>query len=269
MRSLLVTTFATLLGLVASAAAPAAAQDLTDVGQVVERANLAAYYAGDDGRARVRMTITDPQGRERTRDFIILRRDVIDGGDQDYVVLFSRPADVRNTVFLVKKHVASDDDRWLYLPGLDLVRRIAAGDKRTSFVGSHFLYEDVSGRRLSEDRHELVETTATHYVVKSTPLDPGTVEFAHWTVWIDKATLIPTRMDYVDETGQVYRRIEALEVEEIGGFPTVTRMRASDLRSGGHTVSEFTDVEYDLGIPEDVFTERTLRNPPRQWLSVR
>jgi hypothetical protein len=66
---------------------------------------------------------------------MILRRDVIDGGDQDYVVLFSRPADVRNTVFLVKKHVASDDDRWLYLPGLDLVRRIAAGDKRTSFVG--------------------------------------------------------------------------------------------------------------------------------------
>jgi hypothetical protein len=45
MRSLLVTTSATLLGLVASAAAPAAAQDLTDVGQVVERANLAAYYA--------------------------------------------------------------------------------------------------------------------------------------------------------------------------------------------------------------------------------
>jgi len=245
------------------------AQDLTDVAQIVERANLAAYYAGADGRARVHMTISDAQGRERARDFVILRRDVRDGGDQDYVVLFSRPADVRNTVFLVKKHVESDDDRWLYLPDLDLVKRIAAGDKRTSFVGSHFLYEDVSGRRLSEDRHELVETTPTHYVVKNTPLDPGGQEFAHWSVWIDKATLVPTRMEYVDDTGEVYRRIEALEVEQIGGYPTVTRMRASDLRSGGHTVSEFSGVEYDLGIPEDVFTERTLRNPPRQWLSVR
>jgi outer membrane lipoprotein-sorting protein len=267
-RHLYSTPLAGLLAAAASAA-PTSAQDLTSVTQIVERANLAAYYAGDDGRARVHMTITDAQGRERARDFVILRRDVTDGGDQDYVVLFSRPADVRNTVFLVKKHVGSDDDRWLYLPGLDLVRRIAAGDKRTSFVGSHFVYEDVSGRGLSEDRHELLETTATHYVLENTPVDSGAQEFAHWTVWIDKATLLPTRMDYVDEAGEVYRRIEALEVEDVGGQPTVTRMRASDLRSGGQTVSEFSDIEYDLGIPEDVFTERTLRNPPRRWLSVR
>ncbi len=39
------------------------------------------------------------------------------------------------------------------LPDLDLVKRIAAGDKRTSFVGSHFLYEDISGRAVQEDKH--------------------------------------------------------------------------------------------------------------------
>ncbi len=247
---------------------PAAGQDLTDVNAIVERANLAAYYAGDDGSARVRMTITDAQGRSRTRDFAILRRDVADGGDQDYAVLFSRPADLRNTVFLVKKHVDADDDRWLYLPGLDLVNRIAAGDKRTSFVGSHFVYEDVSGRGLEEDTHELVETTATHYVVRNTPRDEG-ADFAYWTVWIDKSTFLPTRMDYVDGTDEVFRRIEAVEVDVVDGYPTVTTMRVSDLRSGGETVSEFSDVRYDLGIPEDVFTERTLRNPPRRWLSGR
>jgi hypothetical protein len=125
---------------------PLAAQNLTDVQEIVERANLAAYYAGDDGRARVRMTITDAQGRERIRQFVILRRDISEGGDQDYALLFERPADVRNTVFIVHKHVGKNDDRWLYLPDLDLVKRIAAGDERTSFVGSHFVYEDVSGR---------------------------------------------------------------------------------------------------------------------------
>jgi len=247
----------------------AAAQDLTDVDEIVERANLAAYYAGDDGRASVRMTIEDARGRSRVRQFTILRRDVSDGGDQDYAVLFSRPADVRNTVFLVNKHVGEDDDRWLYLPSLDLVKRIAAGDKRTSFVGSHFLYEDVSGRGLTEDRHELIETTETHYVVRNTPLDPRALEFAFWTVWIDKTTSVPTKMEYVDETGEVYRRIEALEVQEIDGIPTVTTMRASDLRSGGNTVSEFTHVEYGLGIPADVFTERSMRNPSRRWFSGR
>jgi outer membrane lipoprotein-sorting protein len=245
------------------------AQDLTDVDAIVERANLAAYYAGDDGRAEARMVITDQGGGERVRQFTVLRRNETKGGNQDYVVLFSRPADVRNTVFLVNKHVGQDDDRWLYLPDLDLVKRIASSDKRTSFVGSHFFYEDGSGRGLEEDEHELIETTEDFYIVKNTPKDKGSVEFSYWTVAIDKGTFIPSKMEYVDETGEVYRLIEALEVREIEGHPTVTKMKVSDLRTGGHTVAEFRNIQYDLGIPEDVFTERTLRNPPRQWFSSR
>jgi hypothetical protein len=244
---------------------PALAKDMTDVDAIIERANVAAYYAGDDGRSEVRMTIVDAQERERRRQFVILRKDDSDDKDQKYAVLFVRPADVRNSVFIVHKHTAKDDDRWLYLPDLDLVKRIAAGDKRTSFMGSHFFYEDVSGRAIDEDSHELVETTDTHYVVKNTPLKPGSVEFANWTAWIDKKTFIPTKMEYVDGSGEVYRTIEAVEVQEIGGHPTVTTMKVTDVRNGGHTVSQFRNIEYDLGIPDDVFTERTLRSPSREW----
>jgi len=245
--------------------AKVSAANPTDVNQIIEKSNENAYYAGEDGRAHVRMTITDAQGRERKRQFSILRKDRGEGGDQSYAVLFVRPADVRNTVFLVEKHVTSDDNRWLYLPGLDLVKRIAAGDKRTSFVGSHFFYEDVSGRGIAEDNHELVETTGEHYVIRSTPKNPGSVEFVSWTAWVDKETFIPAKMEYIDDTGEVYRTIEALEVRDIQGHPTVTIMKVSDLRTGGNTVSEFRNVEYDLGIPDDIFTERTLRNPPREW----
>jgi predicted RND superfamily exporter protein len=270
-ESAMKTTFAAIaLALVtALSIAPAHAQDLTNVDEIINRANVAGYYAGDDGRAQVRMTITDAQGRERLRQFTILRKDIADGGDQDYAVYFTRPADVRGTVFLVKKHVDGDDDRWLYLPGLDLVKRIAAGDKRTSFVGSHFFYEDISGRGIDEDTHELVETTPQYYVIKSTPKDKGGVEFAYWMAYIDKSNFVPVKMEYYDDKGEVYRRIEALEVSVIDGFPTTTKMQASDLRSGGKTISEFRGIEYNLGSPETVFTERTLRNPPRNWFSGR
>jgi len=133
-------------------------------------------------------------------------------------------------------------------------------------VGSNFFYEDVSGRGLDEDTHELLETTDEHYVVKNTPIDPKSVEFVSWTVWIDKKTFLPVKMEYVDDAGKTYRIIEALEVQDVAGHPTITQMKVSDLRSGGHTLSEFRNMEYDLGIPADVFTERSLRNPPRQWL---
>jgi hypothetical protein len=114
------------------AATTFAAEPLGDADAIVARANQAAYYAGDDGRSEVRMIIADAQGRQQRRQFTVLRRDIADGGDQQFLVVFSQPADVRNTVFLVQKHVDRDDDRWLYLPGLDLVKRISAGDKRPS-----------------------------------------------------------------------------------------------------------------------------------------
>jgi len=236
------------------------------VDEIVKKAEHAAYYQGDDGRASVHMVIADAQGRTRERKFVILRRDVKDGADQKFYVYFEEPADVRKMAYMVWKHVDKDDDRWLYLPALDLVKRIAASDKRTSFAGSNFLYEDVSGRSTDEDTHELVETTGDFYVLNNVPKDPKSVEFASFKIWIDKKTFMPMKAEYLDPEGRKYRVVEALEVKEIQGFPTVTKSKVSDLKSGGHTVSEFSEIKYNVDLPDDVFTERYLRRAPRRYL---
>lgn len=260
-RTRLLTSLA-LLAIAGSASAAA----LTDADEIVTQANLASYYPGVDGRAEVRMRIMDAQGREQRRQFTILRRNVAAGGDQNFLVVFSRPSDVRGTVYLVKKHIARDDDRWLYLPGLDLVKRISAGDKRTSFVGADYFYEDVSGRDPAEDTHELVDTTNDHYVLKHVPLDSSSVEFASYVTWIDRNTLLPMKIEYTNGSGNVYRRIEVQQVETVQGYPTVAKSRVSNLETGGYTDMQFGFVGYDVGLPDDVFTERSLRNPPQQWL---
>ena len=244
----------------------AAAETLTDADAIVERANFASYYAGSDGRSEVRMIITDAQERQQRRQFTVLRRDVEDLGQQQFLVVFSQPSDVRGTVFLVDKHTDRDDDRWLYLPGLDLVKRISAGDKRTSFVGAHYFYEDVSGRPHTDDRHTLTDTTDEYYVVAHEPLDTSSVEFASYVTWIDRETFLPMKIEYTNAAGKVYRRVEVTKVEEIDGYPTVTTSRVSDLETGGRTDMQFRYIKYDIGLPDDVFTERSLRKPPRDWL---
>jgi hypothetical protein len=181
-------------------------------------------------------------------------------------VYFHSPSDVRGTGFLVQRHPDKDDDRWMYLPGLDLVRRIAASDGRTSFVGSHFFYEDVSGRSVSADTHALHEDTAKHYVLKNVPKDPAKAEFGHYLMWIDKETFLPLRADYYDRAGKLVRQIRAAEVKKVNGIPTIMEMRADDLSGGGSTVVRFTEVKYNLAIEQDVFSERYLRNPPRQYV---
>ena len=251
------------------------------VQEIVEKTNRVSYYQGQDGRARVSMTITDAQKRERNRVFTILRWDqpppeeIEDRKelppdsyckDQKFYVYFERPADINKMVFIVWKHVDKDDDRWLYMPALDLVKRIAATDKRTSFVGSDFFYEDVSGRNINADTHELAKTTDTYYVLKNTPKKPEEVEFAYYTMWIHRKTFVPVKIQFFDDKGKEYRTYDAQKVQTIQGYPTVTQARMKDLKTGGETVTQYTDVAYNIGIPEEMFTERYLRRPPREYL---
>lgn len=239
--------------------------ELTSGAEVADRAAAVSYYQGGSGSADVHMKITDSQERTRERKMTILRKDEAeDLGRQRFFVYFQEPADVARTTFLVWKDPQAEDDRWLYLPALDLVRRIAASDERTSFVGSHFYYEDVSGRSPGEDHHELEEVTDTYYILRSTPKDPDSVEFDHYRSWIHKQTFLPVRTEYYKEDGEVYRRYEALAVETIDGFPTVVRSRMTDLERGGSTTLEYSGVEYDRGLADSIFEERYLRNPPEE-----
>ncbi|MCA9304214.1 MAG: outer membrane lipoprotein-sorting protein [Phycisphaerales bacterium] len=253
-----------------------APDDATNLGvnEIVERSNHVAYYASDDGRARVEMEITDDQGRTRNRRFTILRWDepgeADENGysdhDQRFYVYFDKPADISKMVFMVHKHLGRDDDRWLYMPSLDLVKRIAATDKRTSFVGSDFFYEDVSGRRLEDDVHELLETTENYYKIKNTPIDRSLVEFDHYIMWIHKGTFLPITVEFYDEGGNKYREYKAEKVEEIDGHWTVTQSSMHNLETGSKTVMSYSEVEYDIGLDGDIFTERYLRKPPRKFL---
>lgn len=241
------------------------------VDEIVHKTNEAAYYQGKDGRAKIKMTIVDKQGRTRVRKLAIIRRDVLASSpgaaeDQQYYLYFEAPADVAKTAFLVHKHVKGDDDRWLYLPALDLVRRIAASDERTSFVGSDFLYEDVSGRGLDKDHHRLVKTTKSYYVLEHTPKQPDAVEFSRYQMWVHKQTFLPTKIEFYDRSDKKYRVYTVEKVDKINGRPTVTRAKMADLVSGGHTVVEYSQIQYDVDLPGRIFAERYLRRPPVKYL---
>ena len=234
--------------------------------EIVNKAAIAAYYGGNDGRTMARMTITDANSREQIRQFTIIRKDMQDGGEQKFLIVFSRPSDVKDTVFMVHKKVSGEDDRWLYLPALDLVKRISSGDKRTSFVGTHYFYEDVSGRSPQEDNHQLLEENERFYIMQHTPKNPETVEFASYMTWIDKQNFLPVKIVYLDAQGKKYRQIEALSIADIETIPTVTKAKITDLRDGSNTILEFRNMTYNLGIPDTIFSERSLRNPPVEWL---
>lgn len=246
----------------------AQAEQLT-VDEIVDRTHVASYYQGKDGRAKVTMTIYSKKGNKRVRNFTAMRRTVPeqgDGGDQAFYIYFHKPSDVSRMVYIVHKQVKSADDRWLYLPSLDLVKRIAPSDERNSFVGSDWLYEDVSGRGVDEDHHKLVKTTKNFYVLEHKPKKPKSVEFSSYKSWIHRTTFLPTRVEYFDKRGKKYRIMTIDEVKQVQGYNTVKKATMQNLKAGTKTVLEYDTVKYNLGLPAKVFTERYLRRAPIEYL---
>ena len=238
--------------------------------EVMKKSQAAFLYAGKDFKARVVMKLINRDGQERLRELAMLRRNSGEpGGDQKFFMYFFQPADVKDMTFMTFKYPAKDDDRWLFVPALNMVKRIAAQDKRSSFVGSDFTYEDVSGRDIEDDAHAIEREEKLGgrdcYVVKSTPR-AGDADFGHRFTWVDKASLLPLKEEQYDRKGVRYKLFTADEVAEVKGFPTVTRRTMKNLQSGHRTEVRYVKSDYDLGIEDSLFTERFLRQPPRKWI---
>ena len=118
----------------------------------------------------------------------------------------------------------------------------------------------------NDDVHKLTKTTKDYYVLKNTPKNPKVVEFAYFEMWIHRKSFVVVKTDYYDRQNKKYRTYEALQVKQIQDKPTVTKAKMTDLRTNGNTILEYSNIKYDVGIPESIFTERYLRKPARKYL---
>jgi len=237
--------------------------------ELMKKAHLALFYSADDGAAEVTMKIVNSKGKERLREFTMLRLDVEEGGRQDYYTYFKKPHDVSRLTFMVHKIPFETDNRWLYIPAVDLVKRISADDKNSSFVGSDFTYEDVSGRHWSEDQHTILREDKLGdravYVIESVPKEKYK-GFARKVTYVDKGHFLPLKEEYYNKKDELERVFTAERVEEIEGIQTATLRKMENIRKKQYTTVEFTSIEYNLGMKESIFTERYLKNPPREFI---
>ena len=237
--------------------------------EIMKKSHLAYYYAADDGIADVTMTIVK-KGRERIREFVMLRLDLADGGEQKYYTYFKKPSDVSRLTFMVWKDPEANDKRWLYVPSVDLVKQISADDKNSSFVGSDFTYEDVSGRHWTEDNHSLISSDETLdgkavYLISSKPVEKYK-GFTEKKSWIDKETFLPLKEEYYNKKGEFFRMFTADKIEVIDGIATITQRVIENMAKKQKTTVQFNKISYNAGLKDNIFTERYLKNPPREFI---
>lgn len=254
------------------AGTPAAAKEGMTGQEIVEKAQEAFFYPGADMKAKVRMELITASGEKRVRVLTMLRKNDPSSRNQQYFMYFHEPGDVRRMSFLVWKYPEKDDDRWIFIPAVNMVRRVAASDSRSSFVGSDFTYEDVSGRDVSADSHTFLKDgklgDVDCRVVESVPNAP--MDYAKKVTWIGKNSFLPLKEEYYDVQGELIRTFTADVVQDVevgtgGGkrvIPTVTKRTMKNAKTGHRTGVTFESIAYDLGLRDGIFTERSLQEPP-------
>ena len=238
--------------------------------EVMKKSQAAFLYPGKDFKARVVMRLINKDGQARVRELTMLRKNAGEAlGEQKYFMYFFQPADVKDMTFMINKYPAKDDDRWMFIPAINMVKRIAAQDKRSSFVGSDFTYEDVSGRDIEDDTHVLEREEKVGnrdaYVVKSTPKGAD-ADFGYKLTWVDKSSFLPLKEEQFDKRGALYKQFTADEIADVKGFPTVVRRTMRNVQTGHRTEVGYLKTDYGLGLEDSLFSERFLRQPPRKWI---
>jgi hypothetical protein len=155
------------------------------------------------------------------------------------------------------------DDRWIFLPEIGRVRRVASSEGGGSFMGTDFSYDDISAtsRSVDQDTHTFLKEetsgSALCYVIQSVPKD-SSFQYSKMVQWIAKDTFIIMKIELYDKRNALVKTVEMSGIQNIQGKLTVTVTKMTTHAAGTSTVITSEIVKYDDPIPEVVFTTEFL-----------
>ena len=232
---------------------------------------------GRDSRAEMRMRLYDRQGRMRERTMEVLTLKGAGGrgqgaeGDRT-LVRFLSPNDIRGTGLLVWEHPNADDERFLYLPALGRVRRIAGEERQESFAGSDLSYEDIGGRELADYSYAFASENATWmapgggavpaWALESRARDSG-ADYPRSVSLVLKDRLIVAHADIFNRRNERAKVVDVRRLEQINGIWTVMDLVVVNEQQRTRTELTTTSIRYNVGLTEDDFSRRRLEEGAR------
>ena len=215
-----------------------------------------------DFTAAMTMVLRDRQGRESVRQMRFKVLEVPEDGDKSLFV-FDQPRDVQGTALLTHAHINERDDQWLYLPALKRVKRISAGRRSGSFMGSEFSYEDMSPPELAEYTYAYLRDEAcgdlTCTVTEQVPLDPKS-GYSRKVVWQDTDELRTWKMELYDRKGAHLKTLTLADYRQyLDQYWRAGEQTMVNHLTGASTVLEWTDFRFRTNLDDGEFTQTALR----------
>lgn len=217
-----------------------------------------------DMTADLTLTIVSSKGAKRVRKIKMFSRKRSEE-ESDMLMRFVSPPDVAGTGFLLIEHADRDDDRYLFLPALRRVKRIASSGKGGSFMGSDFSYYDIGRPKLKDWKYRRLEDEIKKGVdcfkVEATPATPQVEKDTRYSKiihWIDKKKWTTVYAEYYDRTGQLWKVLEVPGVKKIDGVWFQTHLIMRDVQAKRYSEMKFENIKINQNLPASYFTKRYL-----------
>jgi hypothetical protein len=231
---------------------------------------------GRDSRSSLRMKLFDRQGRSRERalTLVSLRGRGKAGmpatapdGDR-LLIRFTYPNDIKGTSFLVWEHPDAEDERFLFLPSLGRVRRIAGSEAQESFVGSDFTYEDIGGREFDDYTYRLADENASWDAPAAGGSKPawrleskikkGPADFPRVISLVLKDSFVVVQADVFNKRDEKQKVYTVRRLQQVEGIWTAMDMEMTNALEKSRTELTLESIDYNVGLKEADFSRREL-----------
>lgn len=210
--------------------------------------------APKDVQTVMSMKIVTAQGREKIRELKAWSKNNLDKDDWR-VMKFLSPPDVKNVGFLV----LADGQMYLYLPEFRRIRRIASHNKKESFMGSDFSYDDLGTAGFSTSyQAKLISEDDETWIIELERNPESAKPYKKIKMWVSKESELPVRMEIYDNSGNL-QKVAQEENKKIGNYWISTKITMEDKKKNSYTVLEMKDIKVDQGLEDEIFTQRYLK----------
>jgi hypothetical protein len=227
---------------------------------------------GRDSRMDMTMRIVDRQGRVRERSLQLTALRGTAGAGDRLLLRLTAPGDIKGTGFLVWEHTKGDDERFLYLPALGRVRRIAGAEKQESFVGSDLSYEDIGGRELDDYNYTFAAGDAqwtapdgrTHAVwhLESKATDSN-ARYPRAVSVVRKDNFVVVAAEVFNRRNEREKSYQVRALQQIQGIWTATDVVMRNDLQRTRTELLVARALYNTGLTPDDFSRRVLEQGAR------
>jgi outer membrane lipoprotein-sorting protein len=251
------------VALIAMLAMPAFAESPEDKGLAIATEADHRNDGYGDSSATMQMILRNRQGEESKRE---IRSKSLEGksdGDKSMIV-FDQPKDVAGTALLTFTHKAADDDRWLYLPAVKRVKRIASSNKSGPFMGSEFAYEDLGSQEPEKYTYKWIKDETLDgkdcFVTERYPKDKDS-GYTRQVVWMDKAEYRPLKIEYYDRKQSLLKTLVLADYAKyLDKYWRPGKLDMVNHQTGKSTTLVFRDYKFRNGFKERDFDQNALQN---------